>query len=49
VSIFEGPDGASFGGTIVPSWEAPYNSDECGHFFYLAEETVTLEACDGCG
>jgi hypothetical protein len=37
------------GGTIVPSWDAPYDSEECGHSCYLAEESVTLEACDGCG
>ena len=42
-------DGPSWSGTITPDWTAPYDSEACGHYCYLSEEDVTMEACDGCG
>ena len=49
LSVSEGPDGASWSGTLTPEWDSPYDSPECGHYCDLAEETVELEGCGDCG
>lgn len=40
--------GAGYAGFITPAWEAPYDSEECGHYCYLAEERVQFEGCMDC-
>lgn len=36
-------DGAlGFHGTLSPAWEAPWDSEECGHYCYLATLDVAL-------
>lgn len=47
--LYEGDDAPWFSGRLEPSWTAPYDSEECGHYCWLAEETVQLEPCEGCG
>ena len=47
--VAEGDDAPYWFGTLTPTWTAPYDSDECGHYCYLAEETVQLLPCEGCG
>lgn len=49
LAVDEGDDAPYWSGTLTPTWAAPYDSDACGHYCYLAEETVQLEPCDGCG
>ena len=49
VSVAEGEDAPYFSGDITPTWTAPYDSDECGHYCYIAQESVQLVACEGCG
>lgn len=49
LGVDEGDDAPYWSGTLTPAWEAPYDSEQCGHYCYLAEETVQLEPCDGCG
>lgn len=49
VNVSAGDDAPSFSGELTPVWEAPYDSPECGHYCYMAEETVQLVPCDGCG
>lgn len=49
VSVSAGIDAPSFTGEITPVWTAPYDSPDCGHYCYMAEETIQLEPCDGCG
>lgn len=44
-----GDDAPSWSGTITPEWTAPYDSEACGHYCYLAEEEITLDPCVGCG
>jgi hypothetical protein len=40
--VDQGDGGATFDGSVEPVWEAPYDSEECGHYCYLSEATVTL-------
>jgi hypothetical protein len=47
--IDEGDDAPYFTGTLTPSWQAPYDSEECGHYCWIAEESVQLEPCKDCG
>jgi len=49
VWVDEGDDGPWFSGELTPTWDAPWDSEACGHYCYIAEETITLEPCDGCG
>jgi hypothetical protein len=49
VSVTEGPDQPSFTGTVTPAWDAPHDSEACGHYCYVGTYAVTLEPCDGCG
>jgi hypothetical protein len=49
VYVDQGDDAPNFQGSIAPTWEAPYDSEECGHYCYLSEVSVTLDPCDGCG
>jgi hypothetical protein len=42
VHVDQGDDAPSFDGAVEPAWEAPYDSEECGHYCYLAEASVTL-------
>lgn len=49
LSVFEGDDAPWWAGTLTPSWTAPYDSEECGHYCWMAEEVVQLEPCEGCG
>ena len=49
VYIDQGDDAPFFSGTITPAWDAPYDSEECGHYCYIAEESVSLVPCDDCG
>lgn len=44
-----GDDAPSWAGTITPEWTAPYDSEDCGHYCYLAQQEITLDPCDGCG
>ena len=45
----EGADAPSWSGSLSPAWTAPYDSEACGHYCWLADETIELEPCDGCG
>ena len=47
--VDEGDDAPWFSGTISPAWDAPWDSDECGHYCYIAAESVTLLPCENCG
>ena len=47
--VDEGDDAPWWSGTLAPTWDAPYDSPECGHYCWRAAETVTLLPCDGCG
>ena len=49
VSLAKGEDAHYFSGDSAPAWTAPYDSQECGHYCYIAQETVQLVACEGCG
>lgn len=49
VNLAIGEDAPYFSGDIAPAWTAPYDSEECGHYCYIALETVQLEPCEGCG
>lgn len=49
LTVYEGMDAPYWSGTITPAWTAPYDSDECGHYCWIAEEAVLLEPCEGCG
>jgi hypothetical protein len=49
VYVDQGDDAPYFTGTVTPVWEAPYDSEECGHYCYLSEASVTLDPCEGCG
>ncbi len=49
LGVAEGDDAPYWSGELTPSWTAPYDSDECGHYCYLAEERITLLPCEGCG
>lgn len=41
-SVSAGLDAPSFNGELTPVWTAPYDSPDCGHYCYLAEETIQL-------
>lgn len=49
VYVSQGPDGASWSGDLRPEWDAPYDSEQCGHYCYLTDASVTLEPCGDCG
>lgn len=49
VLVAEGDDAPYWSGTLTPSWTAPYDSEECGHYCYIADETIQLLPCEGCG
>lgn len=49
VSVAIGDDAPYFSGDIAPTWTAPYDSEECGHYCYIAQEIVVLLPCEGCG
>lgn len=49
VWVDEGDDAPWFSGQVSPAWDAPWDSETCEHYCYIAEETITLEPCDGCG
>lgn len=42
-------DGPYWAGEFTPAWTAPYDSPECGHYCYIADESVQLVPCDSCG
>ncbi len=49
VAVSEGDDAPYWSGILTPAWTAPYDSEACGHYCYLAAETVQLVPCEGCG
>lgn len=49
LSVDEGDDAAYYYGAVTPAWTAPYDSEACGHYCYVAEETVELVPCEMCG
>ena len=36
-------------GELTPPWEAPYDTEECGHYCWMVDVAVALEPCDDCG
>lgn len=32
--------------TVEAAWEAPYDSEDCGHYCWIGDETLTLEPVD---
>jgi hypothetical protein len=49
VYVDQGDDAPYWSGDVTPVWDAPYDSPECGHYCWLAEDTVQLDPCDPCG
>lgn len=46
-AVFTGDDAPEFRGDVTPAWTAPYDSEECGHYCYIAEETAQLASVGG--